>query len=64
MSGKVAVESALEGITGKMVGFECDRSNGYVCKPKLFDLDSVPTTRRRFPSSDQRRGQRRQEGIH
>ena len=49
MSGKVAVESALEGITGKMVGFECDRSNGYVCKPKLFDLDSVANYEKKVP---------------
>ena len=49
MSGKVAVESALEGITGKMVGFECDRTNGYVCKPKLFDLDAVANFEKKVP---------------
>ena len=49
MSGKVAVESALAGITGKMVGFECDRSNGYVCNAKLFDLDSVANYEKKVP---------------
>ena len=49
MSGKVAVESAVAGITGKMVGFECDRTSGYVCKPKLFDLDAVANFEKKFP---------------
>ena len=50
MSGKVAVESALEGITGKMVGFECDRTNGYTCKAKLFDLSDVANFEKKFPA--------------
>ena len=49
MSGKVAVESAVAGITGKMVGFECDRENGYVCKTKLFNLDDVANYEKKFP---------------
>ncbi|MBQ7254696.1 MAG: 6-phosphofructokinase [Oscillospiraceae bacterium] len=49
MSGKVAVESAVSGITGKMVGFECEREGGYVCKPKLFDLDEVANFEKKFP---------------
>ena len=48
-SGKAAVESAVSGITGKMVGFECDRTNGYVCKTKLFDLDAVANYEKKFP---------------
>lgn len=48
-SGKVAVESAVAGVTGKMVGFECDRTNGYTCKTKLFDLDKVANFEKKFP---------------
>jgi len=49
MSGKVAVEEAVAGTTGKMVGFVCDRTNGYTCKAKLFDLDSVANYEKKFP---------------
>ena len=49
LSGKTAVESAVAGITGKMVGFECDRTNGYTCKPKLFELDEVANFEKKFP---------------
>ncbi|MDO4846040.1 MAG: 6-phosphofructokinase [Oscillospiraceae bacterium] len=49
LSGKTAVESAVAGITGKMVGFECDRTNGYTCKPKLFNLDEVANFEKKFP---------------
>ena len=48
-SGKTAVEAAVAGETGKMVGFECDRTNGYVCKTKLFDLDKVTNFEKKFP---------------
>ena len=50
-SGKVAVESALAGITGKMVGFRCDRTNGYKCSYELFDLADVANTEQKVPLS-------------
>ena len=50
MSGKVAVESAVAGITDKMVGFKCTRdANGYKCEPELFDLSVVANTEKKFP---------------
>lgn len=49
LSGKVAVESAVAGITGKMVGFECDRDNGYTCNAKLFDLSEVANYEKKLP---------------
>ena len=48
-SGKVAVESALAGKTGKMVGFRCSRENGYVCEYELFDLTDVANTEQKVP---------------
>ena len=51
MSGKVAVESAVAGITDKMVGFKCTRDeNGYKCEPELFDLSVVANTEKKFPT--------------
>mgnify|MGYP000817497335 CR=1 FL=1 len=50
MSGKVAVEAAVSGVTDKMVGFECTRdANGYHCEPKLFDLSLVANTEKKVP---------------
>ena len=50
MSGKVAVEAAVAGMTDKMVGFECTRDeNGYHCEPKLFDLSLVANTEKKVP---------------
>ena len=50
MSGKVAVESAVSGITDKMVGFKCTRDeNGYHCEPELFDLSLVANTEKKVP---------------
>ena len=48
-SGKVAVESALAGETGKMVGFRCCRENGYTCEYVLFDLKDVANTEQKVP---------------
>lgn len=48
-SGKVAVESALKGETGKMVGFTCDRTKGYRCKYELFDLEKVANFEKKVP---------------
>ena len=49
MSGKTAVEEMLKGTTDKMVGFECDRTNGYTCKAKLFDLSDCANFEKKFP---------------
>ena len=50
LSGKVAVEAAVAGMTDKMVGFECTRDeNGYHCEPKLFDLSLVANTEKKVP---------------
>ena len=48
-SGKIAVESALAGITGKMVGFRCDRTNGYKCEYVLLDLADVANAEQKVP---------------
>ena len=50
MSGKTAVEEMLNGVTDKMVGFECDRTNGYVCRAKLFNLSDVANFEKKFPA--------------
>ena len=50
MSGKTAVEQMIAGVTDKMVGFECDRTNGYTCKAKLFDLSDVANFEKKFPA--------------
>ena len=49
MSGKTAVEQMVAGQTDKMVGFVCDRTNGYTCKAKLFDLSDVANFEKKFP---------------
>ena len=49
-AGKAAVENAVAGVTDKMVGFECDRTNGYTCKAKLFDLSDVANFEKKFPA--------------
>ena len=48
-SGKIAVESAVSGVTGKMVGFRCDRTNGYRCEYVLFDLMDVANAEKKVP---------------
>ena len=50
MSGKTAVEEMLNGVTDKMVGFECDRTNGYTCRAKLFNLSDVANFEKKFPA--------------
>ena len=32
-----------------MVGFACDRTNGYKCEAKLFDLADVANFEKKFP---------------
>ena len=48
-SGKAAVEAMLAGVTDKMVGFKCDRTNGYKCEIELFDLSSVANFEKKVP---------------
>ena len=50
MSGKAAVENAVNGVTDKMVGFEREMVDGkYTCKVKLFDLSIVANTEKKVP---------------
>ena len=50
MSGKAAVENAVNGITDKMVGFERSYEDGqYVCKTKLLPLTDVANTEKKVP---------------
>ncbi len=50
MAGRVAVESAVAGITDKMVAFACTRENGkYECKPNLIPLTDVANTEKKVP---------------
>ena len=48
-SGKTAVEAAIAGETGKMVGFRCDREDGYKCEYVLFDLEKVANFEQKVP---------------
>ena len=48
-SGKAAVEAALAGETDKMVGFVCNRENGYRCETKLFELSKVANFEQKLP---------------
>ena len=50
LAGRVAVESAVAGETGKMVAFERTFENGaYVCKTKLIPLTSVANAEKKVP---------------
>ena len=50
MSGKAAVENAVNGITDRMVGFERSIVDGrYVCKTKLFNLTDVANAEKKVP---------------
>ena len=50
LAGRVAVESAIAGETGKMVAFERSFENGeYVCKTKLIPLTSVANAEKKVP---------------
>ncbi len=48
-AGKFAMESALAGETGKMVGFVCDRVGGYKCNYALFDLSQEANAEKKVP---------------
>ena len=50
MAGRVAVESAIAGETGKMVAFERGEKDGqYVCTPKLIPLTAVANAEKKVP---------------
>lgn len=50
MVGRVAVTSAIEGETDKMVAFRCDRSHGnYRCDTVLIPLSSVANLEQKVP---------------
>ena len=50
LAGKVAVESAVAGESGKMVAFERDMSSGqYVCKTTLLPLEKVANFEKKLP---------------
>ena len=50
LAGRVAVESAIAGETGKMVAFERAEENGaYVCKTKLIPLTAVANAEKKVP---------------
>jgi len=51
MSGKAAVENAVNGISDKMVGFERGERDGkYVCKTKLLNLTEVANAEKKVPA--------------
>ena len=50
IAGRDAVEYAVAGATGKMVGFDCKRSiDGYKCHTTLVDLDEVANKEKKLP---------------
>lgn len=51
LSGKKAVEFAVEGITDKMVGFKrsYDENGNYVCNIELMELTDVANTEKKVP---------------
>ena len=50
MSGKAAVENAINGSSGRMVGFERGIKDGkYACKTKLIPLMEVANVEKKIP---------------
>ena len=49
MAGKEAVDAAISGITGKMIGFERMNSRKYECKTILIDLEKVANLEKKIP---------------
>ena len=50
MAGKVAVENAVNGINGRMIGFERGVQNGkYACRTKLIPLMEVANVEKKIP---------------
>ena len=66
MAGKVAVENAVNGINGRMIGFERGVQNGkYACRTKLHPSDGGGQRGEENPPRvDQRGGQRREPPVH
>jgi 6-phosphofructokinase len=51
LAGKVAVEAAENGESGKMVGFKCSRRDGsYACVTELLPLTSVANFEKKVPA--------------
>lgn len=51
LAGKTAVESAVNGESGKMVAFRCSRDNGkYVCGTELIPLTDVANYEKKIPA--------------
>ncbi len=52
LAGRVAVEAAVSGTSGKMVAFERGEQNGqYVCRTKLVPLTAVANAEKKVPLS-------------
>lgn len=49
LAGQTAVKKAVEGMTDHMVGFKCDRTNGYKCEIALIPLDEVANKEKKVP---------------
>lgn len=50
LAGKTAVESAVAGMTDKMVAFDCSRENGgYTCAAKFIGLTDVANLEKKVP---------------
>ena len=50
MAGKVAVENAINGINGRMIGFERGIKDGkYACRTKLIPLMEVANVEKKIP---------------
>ena len=49
LAGKTAVIAAVSGVTDMMVGFECDRNDGYSCATKLIKLEDVANREKKVP---------------
>ncbi len=49
MAGKMAVEKAVAGETGYMIGFERKSNDPYVCEPVLIPLSKVANTEKMVP---------------
>ncbi len=49
MAGRVAVESAVKGLTDKMVTFTCRRDPKYLCTANLVDLDVAANAEKKIP---------------
>ena len=49
IAGKAAVMAAVAGMTDMMVGFRCDRTNGYSCATELVSLTEVANREKKVP---------------